>query len=199
MIRTSIKSKKTKELFCSSFFYAYICAMEMDFTKYSVEELRELQNKIGNYIHNLNDGFVYICQVRSYGNNWKNVLTNERAVNDLCEQYDGYDGIVDVYTTNPDAKISNYGEVNYIKSQEEYDKWYKASTFVTDIKNYEDRLKRWEDRENVPFHSRPTFAPMYTQEDVDVLKSKLETIGEYEKPTSIKKSEGYEESDYEGD
>ena len=163
--------------------------MEMDFTKYSVEELRELQNKIGNYIHNLNDGFVYICRVRSYGNRWKNVLTNERAVNDLCEQYDGYDGIVDVYTTNPDAKISNYGEVNYIKSQEEYDKWYKASTFVTDIKNYEDRLKRWEDRENVPFHSRPTFAPMYTQDDVDHLKSKLETIGEYEKPTSIKKSE----------
>jgi hypothetical protein len=30
---------------------------------------------------------------------------------------------------------------------------------------------------------------MYTQEDIDVLKSKLETIGEYEKPTSIKKSE----------
>ena len=163
--------------------------MEMDFTKYSVEELRELQNKIGNYIHNLNDGFVYICRVRSYGNNWKNVLTNERAVNDLCEQYDGYDGIVDVYTTNPGANISNYGEVNYIKSQEDYDKWYGASTFVADIKNYEDRLKRWEDRENVPFHSRPTFAPMYTQEDIDHLKSKLETIGEYEKPTSIKKQE----------
>jgi len=173
--------------------------MEMDLTKYSVEELRELQNKIGNYIHNLNDGFVYICQVRSYGNNWKQTLTNERAVNDLCEKYDGYDGIVDVYTTNPDANISNYGEVNYIKSQEDYDKWYGASSFVADIKNYEDRLKKWEDRENVPFHSRPTFAPMYTQEDVDVLKSKLETIGEYEKPTSIKKSEGYEESDYEGD
>jgi hypothetical protein len=163
--------------------------MEMDFTKYSVEELRELQNKIGNYIQNLNDGFVYICRVRSYGNRWKNVLTNERAVNDLCEQYDGYDGIVDVYTTNPDAKISNYGEVNYIKSQEDYDKWYGAATFVDDIKNYEDGLKRWEDRENVPFHSRPTFAPTYTQEDIDVLKSKLETIGEYEKPTSIKKSE----------
>lgn len=159
----------------------------MDFTKYSVEELRELQNKIGNYIQNLNDGFVYICRVRSYGNRWKNVLTNERAVNDLCEQYDGYDGIVDVYTTNPDAKISNYGEVNYIKSQEDYNKWYGASSFVDDIKNYEDGLKRWEDRENVPFHSRPTFAPTYTQEDIDVLKSKLETIGEYEKPTPIQK------------
>lgn len=171
----------------------------MDFTKYSVEELRELQNRIGGYLQTRNDDFVYICEIRSYGKNWVNKYTNELAVNDLCEQYDGYDGIVDVYTTNPDANISNYGEVNYIKSQEDYDKWYGASSFVTDIKNYEDRLKKWEDRENVPFHSRPTFAPMYTQEDIDVLKSKLETIGEYEKPTSIKKNEGYEESDYEGD
>ena len=163
----------------------------MDFTKYSVEELRELQNNIAYYLEKRNDGFIYICEVRSYGNRWKNVLTNELAVNDLCIQYDGYDGIVDVYTTNPDANISNYGEVNYIKSQEDYDKWYGASTFVADIKNYEDRLKKWNDRENIPFHSRPTFAPMYTQEDVDVLKRKLEIIGEYEKPVSIKKCEDY--------
>ncbi len=168
----------------------------MDFTKYSVEELRELENKIAHYIRTRNDGFIYICEVRSYGNRWEIVLTNELAVNDVCLEYDGYDGIVDVYTTNPNAKICNYGEVNYIKSEEDYRKWYGASTFVADIKNYEDRLKRWEDRENIPFHSRPTFAPMYTQDDVDHLKSKLETIGEYEKPTSIKKSE---ESEYEED
>ena len=161
----------------------------MDFTKYSVEELRELQTRIGNYIHNLNDGFIYICQVRLYGNNWKNVLTNERAVNDLCEQYDGYDGIVDVYTTNPDANISNYGEVNYIKSEVDYNNWNTTTSLVSDIKNYEERLRKWNDRENIPFHSRPTFAPIFTQEDVDVLKNKLETIGVYEKPTSIKKSE----------
>ena len=163
--------------------------MEMDFTKYSVAELRELQNKIGNYLQNLNDGFIYICQVRSYGNNWTNVLTNELAVNDLCVEYDGYDGIVDVYTTNPNAKIDNYGEVNYVKSKEDYDKWYGASTFTADIKNYEYGLKRWEDRENIPFHSRPSFAPAYTQEDINLLKDKLETIGEYEKPISIKKQE----------
>ena len=95
--------------------------MEMDFTKYSVEELRELQNKIGNYLHDMNDGFIYICEVRSYGNRWKSVLTNELAVNDVCLEYDGYDGIVDVYTTNPDANIQNYGEVNYIKSEKEKD------------------------------------------------------------------------------
>jgi hypothetical protein len=102
---------------------------------------------------------------------------------------------VDVYTTNPDAKICNYGEVNYIKSEEDYRKWKDATSLVSDIKDYEDRLKKWNDRENIPFHSRPSFAPMYTQEDIDVLKNKLETIGGYEKPTPIKKSNDYEDFD----
>jgi hypothetical protein len=166
--------------------------LDIDFTEYSVEELRELQNSIGDYLHDMNDGFIYICEVRSYGNRWKNVLTNEHSVNDLCIKYDGYDGIVDVYTTNPDAKISNYGEVNYIKSEEDYRKWKDTTLLSSDIKDYEDRLKKWNDRENIPFHSRPTFAPMYTQGDIDVLKNKLESIGEYEKPTSIKQQEDYE-------
>lgn len=172
--------------------------MEMDFTKYSAEELRELQNRIGSYLHNMNDGFIYICEIRSYGNRWKNVLTNELAVNDLCIDYDGYDGIVDVYTTNPDAKISNYGEVNYIKSEEDYRKWKNSKSLVSDIKDYEDRIKKWKDRENIPFHSRPTFAPMCTQEDIDLLKNKLETIGEYDKPTPIQKINYYEDFDDEG-
>lgn len=161
----------------------------MDFTKYSVEELRELQNSIGHYLHDMNDGFIYICEIRSYGNRWKNVLTNELSVNDLCIEYDGYDGIVDVYTTNPDAKISNYGEVNYIKSVEDYDKWKESKSLMDLIKSTEQELKKWEDRDNVPFHLRPSFAPVYTQKEIDVLKNKLETIGEYDKPVSIRKYE----------
>jgi len=168
--------------------------IEIDFIKYSVEELRELQNKIGNYLQNREDGFIYICEVRSYGSKWKNTLTNELAVNDLCIKYDGEDGIVDVYTTNPDAKIENYGEVNYIKSEEDYRKWKDATSLVSDIKDYEDGLKKWNDRENIPFHSRPTFAPMYTQDDIDVLKSKLETIGEYENLHQLKKVKTIEKS-----
>lgn len=164
----------------------------MDFTKYSVEELRELQNRIGHYLHDMNDGFIYICEVRSYGNRWKNVLTNELAVNDLCIEYDGYDGIVDVYTTNPDAKISNYGEVNYIKSVEDYDKWKKSETLINLIKTAEDEIKRWDNRENLPFNQRPSFGPIYTDEDVVGYRNELETIGEYEKPVSIKKCEDYE-------
>jgi len=174
--------------------------MKIDFTKYSVEELRELQNRIGHYLHDMNDGFIYICEVRSYGNRLKNVLTNELAVNDLCIEYDGYDGIVDVYTTNPDANISNYGEVNYIKSEEDYRKWKDSETLISQIKSAEDRLAKWNDRDNIPFHSRPSFAPMWTEQDILVWRNELETIEwDYEEPVSIKKSNDYEESEYEGD
>jgi protein associated with RNAse G/E len=167
--------------------------MEMDFTKYSVEELRELQNKIGNYLHDMNDGFIYICEVRSYGNNWKNVLTNECTVNDLCVKYDGYDGIVDVYTTNPDAKIENYGEVNYIKSQEDYDKWKKSEELSRLIKNAEDSIEKWKNRGNIPFYSRPNLAPMWTEEDILGWRNELETLEwTYEEPVSIKQQEEYE-------
>ena len=167
--------------------------MEMDFTKYSVEELRELQNKIGNYLHDMNDGFVYICNIRSYGNNWKNVLTNERAVNDLCEQYDGYDGIVDVYTTNPDAKISNYGQVMYIQTEMDYEKWKKSNELIGLIKSAEEKLKNWENRDNIPFHSRPTFSPMWTEQDILGWRNELELLEwTYEEPISINKNDDYE-------
>ena len=191
MIRILIKfNKKKKEVVVTSFFYAYFCRMEMDFTQHSVEELRELQNKISYYLQTRNDGFVYICEIRSYGRNWKVELTNELAVNDLCIEYDGYDGIVDVYTTNPDANISNYGEVNYIKSEDQYRKWKQSETLISQIKSAEDKLAKWNDRDNIPFHSRPTFAPMWTEQDILGWRNELETIEwDYEEPVSIKKSE----------
>jgi hypothetical protein len=167
--------------------------IEIDFTKYSVEELRELENSISHYIYTREDGFKYICEIRSYGRNWKQVLTNEVAVNDMCREYDGEDGIVDVYTTNPDAKIQNYGEVNYIKSVEDYEKWKKSNSLMDLIKSAEKKLKEWEGRENVPFHSRPSFTPMWTQEDILGWRNELETLEwTYEEPVLLNKDEDYE-------
>ena len=182
-MNNSIKNKKKKEVVVTSFFYAYFCRMEMDFTQHSVEELRELQNKIGYYLQTRNDDFVYICEIRSYGKNWVNKYTNELAVNDLCADYDGYDGIVDVYTTNPDANISNYGEVNYIKSVEGYEKWKKSNVLMNLIKTTEKEIERWLKKEK-------PFKPFYTEEDILGWRNELETIEwDYEEPVSIKKSE----------
>lgn len=167
--------------------------IEIDFTKHSVEELRNLENRISSYLYTREDGFKYICEVRSYGNRWKNILTNELAVNDLCREYDGYDGIVDVYTTNPDAKIQNYGEVNYVKSIEDYDKWKKSNDLINLIKSAEDSIKEWNDRENIPFHSRPNFAPIWTEEDILGWRNELETLEwTYEEPVLLNKDEDYE-------
>ena len=161
--------------------------MEIDFTQHSVEELRELQNKIGYYLQTRNDDFVYICEIRSYGKNWVNKYTNELAVNDLCADYDGYDGIVDVYTTNPDANISNYGEVNYIKSVEGYEKWKQSNVLMDLIKSTENEIERFNKGE------RP-FKPFYTEQDILGWRNELETIEwDYEEPISINKSDDYDE------
>lgn len=166
---------------------------EIDFTQHSVEELRELENKITYYIHTRDDGFKYICEIRSYGRRWKQELTNEVAVNDLCREYDGQDGIVDVYTTNPDAKIENYGKVNYIKSVEDYNKWKQSNVLIDLIKSTEKELKEWEERDNVPFHSRPIFSPTGTEQDILDWRNELETLEwTYEEPISINKNEDYE-------
>jgi hypothetical protein len=160
--------------------------IEIDFTKHSVEELRELENSISNYLHTREDGFVYICEIRSYGRNWKQELTNEVAVNDLCVRYDGEDGILDVYTTNPDAKIENYGEVNYIKSVEDYDKWKRSNTLMDMILTTEQEFVRYNKGE------RP-FKPFNTEEDILGWRNELETLEwTYEEPVSLNKDEYYE-------
>ena len=160
--------------------------IEIDFTQHSVEELRELENKIAHYIRTRNDGFIYICEVRSYGNRWNSVLTNEFAVNDVCLEYDGDDGIVDVYTTNPDAKIENYGEVNYIKSEEDYHKWKQSNVLMDLIKSTENEIDRF--NKGV----RP-FSPYCTEEEILGWRNELETLEwTYEEPVSIKKNEDYE-------
>ena len=166
---------------------------EIDFTKHSVEELRDLENRISSYLYTREDGFKYICECRSYGRRWTEKPTNELAVNDLCLQYDGYDGIVDVYTTNPDAKIQNYGLVCYIKSEEEYEKHKQSEILKSLIESTEKELKEWEDRDNVPFNQRPNFAPIYTEQDILNWRNELETFEwSYEEPVFLNKDGDYE-------
>lgn len=160
--------------------------IEIDFTQHSVEELRELENSISHYIYTREDGFNYICEVRSYGRNWKQELTNEVAVNDLCIEYDGEDGIVDVYTTNPDAKIQNYGKVCYIKSEEDYDKWKKSNDLMDLITSTEKEIERFK------MNERP-FSPYCTEEDILGWRNELESLEwTYEEPVLLNKDEDYE-------
>ena len=81
--------------------------MNLDLTQYTIEELLTLKNEIENHVHSYSDGFVYICKVRSYGRNWNERVSNPYTLQDLCYRYDGYDGIVDIYSTNPDLSIED--------------------------------------------------------------------------------------------
>jgi len=136
----------------------------MDLTNYTIEELIKLNHQIMDMINNHEDGYVYICKVRSYGRNWaEKDIKNKHSLQDLLYKYDGEDGIVDVYSTNPDlGKIHNYGELNYIVSEEDYEKWngYEALKIV--VSQIEKELEIWDNR------------AIYTHEDLLEYKKKLD-------------------------
>lgn len=148
----------------------------MDLSNYTIEQLVELKNKINNRIESYEDGYIYICKCRSYGRNWTdNYIKNTHTLQELLYKYDGEDGIVDVYSTNPDlSHIHNYGELKYIKSVDDYDKWRKHERLLRDIPESEKEWEEWENRDNVPFNQRPHFEPYYPKELIEGMKKELE-------------------------
>ena len=136
-----------------------------------------MRDEIDSRIQNYKDGYFYLCNVRSYGRNWKENVHNTYTLQELCYRYDGDDGIVDVYSNNPNlGEIYNYGLVMYVPTVEDYEASKNYDFLVRTIPEAEERLAEWENRENVPFKYRPMFDPFYTQEDIDRLKLDLENF-----------------------
>ena len=116
----------------------------MDLTGYTFEQLIELKNTIEGMIYSYTDGYEYICKVRSYGRNWVERPKNSYEVQNLSYRYFGDDGIVDVYTTNPNLKIEIYGNVFYIESVEDYNKWKNYHDTEIILKDIEESLIEYE-------------------------------------------------------
>jgi len=149
--------------------------MNLDLIQYTIEELVELKNNISEHIHHYSDGFLYICNVHSYGRSWKEHINNIYTLQDLCDEYSGDNGIVNVYSTNPNlSHIHNYGDLKYIVSQNDYDEWKKYTYLTNSIPKLEKELDEWDNRDNVSFGERPFFAPVYTREDVAKFKKELD-------------------------
>ena len=149
--------------------------MILDLTKHSIEDLVSLKNEIENHLYFYVDGYLYICNVRSYGRQWKQSVNNLHSLQELCNQYDGYDGIVDVYSTNPNLSVvENYGDVMYIVSEEDYNKWKEHDYLTVTIRDIKKQLDVWESREKMSFQERPTFAPYYNREELAGLEKKIE-------------------------
>ena len=166
--------------------------MEIDLSKYSIGELVELKNEVSNMIDNYKDGYFYICNIRSYGSNCKdNSIHNIHTLQELCYEYSGENGIVDVYSNNPDlSMIDNYGDLMYIVSESDYTKWKNYEYLKNSIPEISKRLDNWENRDNVPFLHRPSFAPMYNREDLDKMIKELSDYDmSFVKPISYKPNE----------
>jgi hypothetical protein len=154
--------------------------MNVDVSNLLLNELVELRDKINGMIWDYNDGHVYICKVRSYGRNWEEKgITNVKTLQELCYEYGGDDGIVDIYTTNTDLGegFYNYGHTKVIKSFEDYEKWYKHKSLIDNIQRIEQELIEDAEDQNKPLMLRRSyFKTYYTQEMVDEMKEELNNL-----------------------
>jgi hypothetical protein len=148
----------------------------MNLSEYTIEQLVELKNEIKNRIYGYKDGYFYICNVRSYGRNWKENINNKYTLQELCYRYNGDDGIVDVYTTNPNLKIEIYGNVFYIESVEDYNKWKNYHDTEIILKDIEESLIEWENSENKPFNQRPYFKPYWSRDELNEKRVEFENL-----------------------
>ena len=146
-----------------------------DATQYTIDEIVSIRDACSAYLYNYDDGYVYICKVRSYGRNWREFVNNEYTLQELCHKYTGEDGIVDVYSTNPNLHhIENYGELMYIESEDEYNKWSDYHNLIDIIKEIEYSLEKWDNKDTMSFWERPKFSPIYSQDDLSEYKKTLE-------------------------
>jgi hypothetical protein len=162
----------------------------IDLTNYTIDQLVELQSEVNNLVSNYSDGHIYICKVRSYGRNWnENWIKNTKTLQDLCYEYNGDNGIVDVYTTNKDLgeDFGNYGDTMFIKSIEDYEKWSKYKSLSNVIKMAEQHLIDYEEDQKKSFYDQQfRFGPSYTQEVIDEMKEELKALPtDFEEPVRI--------------
>jgi len=163
----------------------------MNLDKLTMDELISLRNEIENKIQSYEDGYLYICSVRQFGSVWEERPNSLYAVRELCNTYTGDNGIVDVYTNNPnlmfpEMEFYNYGDTYYIKSEYDYREWVKYKKEKRFIEDVTERVKAWEEGKNLPFTYRPS-EPFWSKEQVDEFVTEFESkTWDFVEPESIK-------------
>ena len=77
-----------------------------------LKEIKEVENKLSDLKQKAteySDGYKYVAELFCYGSRTEYTFKNEYATQELCNDYYGDNGIVHVYTTNPNHTISNRG------------------------------------------------------------------------------------------
>ena len=85
-------------------------------------------------------------------------------------------------------EFKNYGDVMFIKSENDYRDWVKYNKEKNFIDDVTQRLDEWDESKNSPFKYRPSFAPHWTREDVSEWIEEFEnTKWDFVEPRSMKK------------
>lgn len=132
----------------------------------TIEELNEVRSITDNLIYNYDDGFKYECKIFSYGKTYTLNLNNSYSVQNLCNKYDALVGIVDIYTTNPNLNLYNYGDTYYFPTLEDAEKWRYYQYIKSNIENWKNELKKWEENQT-------SFEPRYTKEDIKTYEKQI--------------------------
>lgn len=160
---------------------------KINLDNFLIQELLQLQNDVNAAINNYKDGYLYICCIRQHGNVYDDYCFSRESAQLLCDEYRGDNGIVDVYTTNPNLKYSelaldNYGDTYYITSEfdyKEWKKWQKSMNYVLSAENDWKIYNEWKEKENTGFYgwsrydSKPS-KPYSAEEEIAETRHKLE-------------------------
>ncbi len=87
--------------------------------KTELETVRKQAYEIESQIRNTSDGFKYLTQTCVYGSITWESHNNAFAANEEVSQYCGEDGMVYLYTNNPNHNIQNYSGDTEIISEED--------------------------------------------------------------------------------
>lgn len=67
-------------------------------------ELKYQRDEILKQIREFKDGFTYRTVTYSYGSETPDIFNNSVACTDYCNHYNGDNGMVHIYTDNPDMQ-----------------------------------------------------------------------------------------------
>lgn len=164
----------------------------MNLDKLTMDELISLRNEIDGRIYSHTDGYLYICSVRQFGSVWEERPKSLHSLRELCGEYNGDNGIVDVYTNNPNLEYPemdfyNYGDVMYIKTEGDYRQWIEHTKRKNLIEDVTKRLDEWDECKDKPLMYRPHFAPFWTREEVSEWVEEFEgRTWDFEPPRDMK-------------